>query len=206
MARKTSDMAMLLGRSGKSRSHKSGLSKKLIGFIDTMLGRANKRGVRRERRTQSVPLLVFGVIVVIAFGSGYAIGSGVSDTVDGIDSLRAPAGREPSFVDEIKTKPLAAEAFIVSGYPGVPSSEARSRADDLSKYLNRNGLLQKARPYPWPTETGTLWVVAVYFDGQSDRERVEKALRSLPADVPDASFNSLRANDKWPSSRSISAE
>ena len=206
MARKTSDMAMLLGRSGKSRSHKSGLTKKLVGFIDTMLGRANKRGSRQERRTQSVPLLVFGVIVVVAFGSGYAIGSGASESVDGIDSLRAPAGREPSFVDEIKTKPLAAEAFIVSGYPGLPSSEARSRAADLSKYLNRNGLSQKARPYPWPTEAGTLWVVAVYFDGQSDRERVEKALNSLPADVPDESFTSLRASDSWPSSRRIASE
>lgn len=206
MARKTSDMAMLLGRSGKSRSHKSGLTKKLVGFIDTMLGRASKRGSRQERRPQSVPLLVFGIVVVTAFGSGYAIGSGVSETVDGIDSLRAPAGREPSFVDEIKTKPLAAEAFIVSGYPGMPSSEARSRAHDLSKYLNRNGLQQKARPYPWPTETGTVWVVAVYFDGQSDKERVEKALHSLPAEVPDESFSNLRASDSWPSTRRIIAE
>ena len=128
------------------------------------------------------------------------------ETVDGIDSLRAPAGREPSFVDEIKTKPLAAEAFIVSGYPGMPSSEARSRAHDLSKYINRNGLQQKARPYPWPTETGTVWVVAVYFDGPSDKERVKKALHNLPAEVPDESFISLRASDSWPSSRRIIAE
>lgn len=209
MARKTSDMAMLLGRSGKSRSHKGGLSKKLVGFIDTMLGRAGKRGIRQERRQQSVPLLIVGIVVLLSFGSGYAIGSGASDTVDGIDSLRAPAGREPTFVDEIKTKPLAGTAFIVSGYPGVPSAEGRSLANDLAKYLDGNGLHQKVRPYPWPRGSGTCWVVAVYFDGESDKEKVATLLRSLPLDVPDEAFCKWRENGEdgsWPSWRAIPTE
>lgn len=212
MARKTSDIAMLLGSSSKSRSKRGGgLTGKLVGFIDSMLGRKSKRGRRQHRREQTVPMLVFGVAVLLAFGGGYAIGGGFGSggfgnggfgsKADGTNPLRAP-GRAPTFVDEIATKPLAAEAFIVSAYPGVAAAEAKDRADSLSKYLKSKGLA-KVRPYPWPQANGTLWVVAVYFDGETEAGKTKVALEGLPADVPDQMFCSIRKTDAkspagWP--------
>lgn len=210
MARKTSDIAMLLGSSSKSRSKRGqGLTGKLVGFIDSMLGRKSKRGRRQERREQTVPMLVFGVAVLLAFGGGYAIGGGFgssfsnsfSNNGDGTNPLRAQ-GRAPTFVDEVATKPLAAEAFIVSAYPGVAAAEAKELAQSLSKYLASKGLA-KVRPYPWPQANGTLWVVAVYFDGEAEASKTKLALEELPMDVPDEMFCTIRKTDAksptgWP--------
>lgn len=206
MARKTSDIAMLLGSSSKSRSKRGqGLTGKLVGFIDSMLGRKSKRGRRQERREQTVPMLVFGVAVLLAFGGGYAIGGGFgnsfSNNGDGTNPLRAQ-GRAPTFVDEVATKPLAAEAFIVSAYPGVAAAEAKELAQSLSKYLTSKGLA-KVRPYPWPQANGTLWVVAVYFDGEAEAGKTKLALEELPMDVPDQMFCTIRKTDAkslagWP--------
>lgn len=202
MARKTSDIAMLLGSSSKSRSSRNrGLTGKLVGFIDSMLGRKTKRR-RRERREQTVPMLVFGVAVLLAFGGGFAIGGGFGENVEGANPLRA-SGRSPSFVDEIETRPMAGEAFIVSAYPRVPAAEAKVLAQSLSKYLKTQGLA-KVRPYPWLQDNGTLWVVAVYFDGEAEAEKTRQLLAGLPADVPDEMFCSIRKADSktpagWPS-------
>ncbi|MFT4839636.1 MAG: hypothetical protein ACI8UD_000104 [Planctomycetota bacterium] len=210
MTRKTSDIAMLLGSSSKSRSKRGqGLTGKLVGFIDSMLGRKSKRGRRQERREQTVPMLVFGVAVLLAFGGGYAIGGGFgnsfsnsfSNNGDGANPLRAQ-GRAPTFVDEVATRPLAAEAFIVSVYPGVAAAEAKELAQSLSKYLTSKGLA-KVRPYPWPQANGTLWVVAVYFDGEAEASKTKLALEELPMDVPDEMFCTIRKTDAksptgWP--------
>jgi hypothetical protein len=206
VARKTSDIAMLLGSSSKSRSKRGqGLTGKLVGFIDSMLGRKSKRGRRQERREQTVPMLVFGVAVLLAFGGGYAIGGGFgnsfSNNSDGTNPLRAQ-GRAPTFVDEVATKALAAEAFIVSAYPGVAAAEAKELAQSLSKYLTSKGLA-KVRPYPWPQADGTLWVVAVYFDGEAEASKTKLALEELPMDVPDQMFCTIRKTDAksptgWP--------
>lgn len=201
MARKTSDIAMLLGSSSKSRSGRGGgLTGKLVGFIDSMLGRKSKRR-RHERREQTVPMLVFGVAVLLAFGGGYAIGGGFGDKGDGTNPLRA-SGRSPSFVDEIETRPMAGEAFIVSAYPGELAADAKVLAHSLSQYLQTQGLA-KVRPYPWPQVNGTLWVVAVYFDGEAEAEKTRQLLDGLPADVPDEMFCNIRKADAntptgWP--------
>ncbi|MFT4515424.1 MAG: hypothetical protein ACI89X_003423 [Planctomycetota bacterium] len=207
MARRTSDIAMLLGSSSKSRSSRGrGLTGKLVGFIDSMLGRKSMRGRRQERREQTVPLLVFGVAVLLAFGGGYAFGGGFGNKGDGSNPLRAP-GRSASFVDEIETGPMAAQAFIVSAYPGRPAADAKILAHDLSKYLIDKGLA-KVRPYPWPTPEGTLWVVAVYFDGEAEAAQTKQLLAELPDNVPDKMFCSLREADAksdtgWPGRRDI---
>jgi hypothetical protein len=199
VARKTSDIAMLLGSRGKARTSKStGLTGKLVGFIDSMLGRSAKRGRRQEKREQTVPLLVFSLAVLLAFGGGYAVGGGFAKS-DGTDPLRA-AGREPLFVDEVNTTPLSSEAFIVAAYPGVAPAEAKARAQSLAKHLQGRGLT-RTRPYPWPQQGPSLWVVAVYFDGPVQAEQTAAQLRALPDDVPDQMFASYRANDAeaWPS-------
>lgn len=207
MARRTSDIAMLLGSSSKSRSSKnSGFTGKLVGFVDSLLGRKPKRNRRQERREQSVPMLVFAIAVLVAFGGGYAIGGGFGGKGKDSNTLIAP-GRTPTFVDEVETQPLAAEAFIVSAYPGVPAADAKIRAHSLSQHLVGQGLL-KARPYPWPQADGTLWVVAVYFDGQAEFAKTAQMLRDLPQDVPDEMFCNIRKNDRqsatgWPSSMEI---
>ena len=126
MARKTSDIAMLLGSRSKARTSKStGLTSKLVGFIDSMLGRPSKGVRRQEKREQTVPLLVFAIAVLAAFGGGYAVGGGFGKSSD-VDPLRAGGaiGRTPTFDDEVITEPMAPEAFTVSAYKGVPAAEA----------------------------------------------------------------------------------
>ena len=207
MARRTSDIAMLLGSSSKSRSSRGGgLTGKLVGFIDSMLGRKKKRNRRQERREQTVPILVLGIAILLAFGGGYAVGGGFGKDGDGTNPLRT-TGRSPSFVDEIKTRPLASEAYIVAVYTEVAAAEAKLQAHSLSKYLISQGLT-KSRPYPWPTEQGTLWVTAVYFDGEEEAAQVYQALRALPEDVPDKVFCDFRTHDiateqGWPGRRAI---
>ena len=211
MARKTSDIAMLLGARSKARTSKStGMTAKLVGFIDSMLGRSNKQGRRQERREQSVPMMIFAVALLAAFGGGYAVGGGFAKG-DGTDPLRV-AGRVPVFVDEVNTKPMSTEAFIVSVYKGVAPEDAKQRASSLAKYLRGKGL-EKARPYPYPDqETGTsIWVVAVYFDGEVEAEDTRAELNQLPSNVPDAVFQSIRGNylakgHVWPGIRAIPKE
>lgn len=206
MARKTSDIAMLLGSSSKRSRRGGGFTGKLVGAIDSMLGRKYKGNRRQERRDQSVPLLVFGIALLLAFGGGYAVGGGFGKGEDSTNPLRAQ-GRKPTFVDEIKTKPLAPEAFIVSAYPGVQSAEAKVEAHALCKYLKQKGLT-KVRPYPWPMDGGSLWVVAVYFDGEAEAQKTRQLLLELPADVPDRMFCTIRDRDSatpdgWPGRREI---
>lgn len=212
MARKTSDIAMLLGSRSKARTSKStGLTSKLVGFIDSMLGRPSKGVRRQEKREQTVPLLVFAIAVLAAFGGGYAVGGGFGKSSD-VDPLRAGGaiGRTPTFVDEVITEPMAPEAFIVSAYKGVPAAEAKARAQSLAKYLQGKGLT-KTRPYPWPLDGASLWVVAVYFDGAAEAQKTLTLLQALPDDVPDEMFVRIREKDSateagWPSSRTIPKE
>lgn len=200
MARKTSDIAMLLSSRSKSRSRRSGgITGSLVGLIDKLLGRASKRGRRQEKRAQTVSMWAFGISVLVAFGGGFLMGGAVGDAGDGADPLRAP-GRTASFVGELDTEPLSREAFIVAAYPDLAASAAKQQAISLTKYLQARGF-DKARPYMWlEGNSGPVWVVAVYFDGESKMRATRSKLRALPADVPDQVFSHLRNSSKteWP--------
>ena len=203
MARKTSDIAMLLGSSrSKSRSRSGGgITALLMGFVDKLLGRSSKRSRRPERRHRKVSMWLFVAGLLLAFGGGFMIGDRVSEVADGSDPLRAP-GRTPSFVNEVDTKPLSPEAFVVAAYPGEPDEEAKTSAVELANYLQQQGFA-KARPYPWEQDNGPLWLVAVYFDGDQEAQKTSDMLKQLPPDVPDARFVKLRKQKEWPSRHKI---
>lgn len=207
VARKTSDIAMLLSSRSKSRSRKGGgLTKSLVGLIDNLLGRSTNRR-RQEKSTQKVSAWVCGILVLVAFGGGFMMGGAFGKTGDGNDPLRAN-GRTASFVGEVDMTPLSREAFIVSGYPDDTLAAGKERAVALTKYLRAKGI-EKARPYLWPQgQKGPLYVVAVYFDGDAQASETMALLNGLPADVPDQVFTYQRnaaanQNLQWPSRHQI---
>ena len=170
-------------------------------MIDNLLGRPSKRSRRQEKRAQSVSMWAFVVGVLIAFGGGFLTGGAVGGAGDGEDPLRLRApGRSASFVGELDTEPLSREAFIVAAYPDLDAPAAKQQAIDLTRYLQARGL-DKARPYLWlEGNSGPVWVVAVYFDGESKMRATRSKLRDLPADVPDQVFSHLRnlSKTEWP--------
>ena len=199
VARKTSDIAMLLGSRSKSRS-RGGIGSRFFGFVDGLLGRAGHR--HKERRQQSVSVWVFAIGLLAAFAGGFVVGDKVAGKAAGSDPLRA-VGEAPTMINEVDTTPLSNTYFVVSVYPDLPPEEARSKAADLSNYLQQCGL-QKARPYLVPLDRGSIWVVAVYFEGDSERAATAQLLQTLPEEVPDEMFVRLRKNERvWPRERTI---
>jgi len=198
--RKTSDIAMLLGSRGKSRSRGSrgGLGSSFFGAIDGALGRVFKG--RRKDRAQAVPLVVFAIGLLVAFGGGFLVGDRFSGG-DGNDPLRARIGQQPGFVNEVDTTPLASHAFIVTAYPlteNLDEAGARQKATDLAAYLVQHGL-EKARPFPWPRNQGIIWVTAVYFSNDVEQQETRDRLLNMPDSVPDEMFCELRIKDsEWP--------
>lgn len=206
MARKTSDIALLLSSRGRSRS-KSGFGYVVRNLVDTLLGRSQSgRGLRRDdRRARGVSVWVFAGGVLLAFAGGFLLGGRLGGPADpGAAGLRAGVtGRTPSFVGEVDAAPMAPQAFVVSAYPGQVDDEARARAVALARYLQGHGL-PKARPYRYPSRDGAVWVVAVYFDGEVEQQATRDRLRALPSDVPDETFGMLRNSDEhWPQWRDI---
>ena len=206
--RKTSDIAMLLGSRGKARSRGSrgGFGSALNGLIDGALGKIFKGRARRQRRAaSSVPMLLFVIGLLVAFGGGFVVGGRLGG-VEGGDLLSARIGQKPGFINEFDTAPLSQDAFVVTAYPvreGLDEAVARQRAADLARYLGEHGL-EKARPYPWPKDQGVLWVTAVYYSGDVEERRTRELLLNMPDDVPDAMFCDLRINDSgWPTAMKI---
>lgn len=199
--RKTSDIAMLLGSRSKSRSRSSrgGFGSSFIGFVDGLLGRVGKG--RRKDRGQSVPMLVFAICVLVAFGGGFLLGDRLSGG-DGDNPLNARIGQKPGFIHDVDTTPMGDEAFVVTAYrvtEDVPDAVARQRTVDLAKYLQSKGL-EKARPYMWTKGGEPVWITAVYFDGEADLQWTREMLLNMPDDVPDPLFCDLRIQDsRWPS-------
>lgn len=207
MARKTSDIAMLLSSRSKSRSRKGGgLTKSLVGFIDSLLGRSSSRR-RQEKSTQKVSSWICAVLVLVAFGGGFMMGGAFGKTGDGNDPLRAN-GRTATFVGEDDMTPLSSEGFVVSGYPDATLAAGKEQAVALAKYLQAKGI-EKARPYLWPQGAkGPLYVVVVYFDGDAEAAATQRLLEALPADVPDQVFTyqrnvAAKQNLQWPSRHRI---
>lgn len=202
--RKTSDIAMLLGSRGKSRSRSSrgGLGASFLGAIDGLLGRfgKNRRGGRRSDRGQTVPVIVFAIGLLVAFGGGFLLGDRLGGA-DGSDSLDARVGQKPVFLKELDAAPLEKQAFIVTAYPvneNMDEATAQQKASDLASYLYSKGL-KKARPYAWPGKEGAIWVTAVYFSGKAEERMTRDRLFNTPEDVPDELFCKLRNDDsQWP--------
>lgn len=206
MARKTSDIALLLGSRGRSRS-KGGFGYVVRSLVDAVLGRGQGgRSLRRDdRRSRGVSGWLFVGGVLLAFAGGFLLGGHLGGPNDaGPAGLRAGVtGRTPAFVGEVDALPMAPQAFVVSAYPGLVEDDARARAAALARYLQAQGL-PKSRPYCYPARDGAVWVVAVYFDGEVEQAATRDRLRALPADVPDETFVMLRNRDEhWPQWRDI---
>jgi hypothetical protein len=203
VARKSSDIALLLGSRGKVRS-RGGFG----GFgrwFDGVLGRfGGGRRRRSERdRPSTVSSFVFLIGVLMAFAGGFFVGGRLQQVApddNGGAQLRAQP-RKPDFIHEVDVQPLAANAFIVSAYAGLEPADARARATKLANYL-RGQELVKARPYEFPSQVGPLWVVAVYYDGRPEQDETARRLKALPEAVPDDIFRQLRKTEgeQWPKS------
>ena len=199
--RKTSDIAMLLGARGKSRSRSSrrGLFSSFFGVIDGVLGRSGKR--RRTQRKQNVPAMVFTVCVIAAFGGGFLVGGQFADAA-GDDPLRARGGQAPDFVDDRLDEKLADSGFAVAIYDPADfggDAAAQQAAMSLAKYLREMGLAKSGVRF-W--DTG-VWVAVVYCEGDAERDGTRDQLLNLPQDVPCEEFAMYRAESGWPSYRKI---
>lgn len=200
MARKTSDIALLLGSRGRSRSRKGGLVPKLVSFVEGLFGGASKKRSLREVRTQKVSVWAFVAGLLLAFVGGFLIGGGVNASTQGEDPLNANGGRKPGFVGEVSTTPLSSQAYVVATYPGVDATVGRQRAVQLSRELAAAGL-ESARPYEFIQESGVgVWVVAVYYDGEDDAKAVSARLQAVAPDVQEARFvdNRNLLRNSWP--------
>ncbi len=211
MARKSSDMVLLLGSRGQYRGRNSGFLKSLrsafgsffgrVGSRQRSSGRSSGRGARSGGAASGLAVLA---LLLVGFVGGFFVrGHFVAAAPkEGTAGLKA-GPQAPDIVGEIETSALTSQAFIVSVYPGVEASVARQRARHLSDYL-RGQQLPKARPYEFPSQNGPLWVVAVYFDGDDEQAATRHKLTLLPADVPDATFAELRKTEPgWPTAYPI---
>lgn len=205
MARKSSDMVLLLGSRGQYRGRNSGFLKSLRSAFGSFFGRvgSRQRGAGRGGSGRSGGSLGSGLAVValllIGFVGGFFVRGQFASAApkEGVAGLKA-GPQAPEIVGEMDTAPLSSQAFIVSVYPGVEAAAARQRARHLSEYL-RSQQLPKARPYEYPSQNGPLWVVAVYFDGDAEQAATRQKLTLLPAEVPDATFVELRKTEAgWP--------
>ena len=201
VVRKTSDMVLLLGSRGRSRSSGSKFGDTLRGIVGTVFGgNSSRRRDDLRRRNSAVPAWVASALALGCFAGGFLMGDHFGQQKGakaGVDSLRT-SGRKAELLTEADTPRLSAEAFIVSAYPNLDVSAAKEGAKALSDYL-RERKIGKARPYWWVDGPKPLWVVAVYFDGPTEREATRNLLQALPADVPDEAFVHLRNTEvEWP--------
>lgn len=204
MARKSSDMVLLLGSRGQYRGRNSGFLKSLRSSFAAFFGRVGGGRQRRESRSSrsgggAVSGLAILALLLVGFVGGFFVRGQFAGAApkEGAAGLKA-GPQAPDIVGEIETSALSNQAFIVSVYPGLDAATARQRARHLCEYL-RSQQLAKARPYEYPGQNGPLWVVAVYFDGDLEQDATRDKLRLLPADVPDATFVQLRKTEAdWP--------
>lgn len=203
VARKTSDIALLLGSRGRTRG-RSGFGK----FVETFVGgfgfgsRSSGRSAWREERSPRHPQVsvwVSAVLVLAAFGGGYLVGGKNGGTVKNDLNAKLPAAgpAQPGFLGEFDARPLHKYAFIVAVYPGMAVADAKGAAKTLADWLVA-AKLEKTRPYEFPAKDGPLWVVAVYYEGEAEMIATRDRLRAL-RDVPDTSFVHLQNTEaEWP--------
>ncbi len=219
MARRSSDIALLLGSRGRSRS-RGGVTKLLRGVWDSTLGRVGfgsgawitgRSQWRDERPARGVHVskLLAVVVLLATFAGGFFAGGKLGAPPR--DGLNANGGAdqpkkgatEPGWIDTIETLPLARDAFIVAMYPDLADADAMAKAKALCDYLGSQKI-NKVRPYRYPGKVGPVWVAAVYFANDTERFAASERLLLLPEEVPDESFVFLRkTTEGWPNHRPI---
>lgn len=212
MARKVSDMVLLLGSRGRPRSRgRSGFAKSSLGQVLAGAYRAVFGRSRSERPTGSSGL-VLGAVALLCFAGGYLTG-GHFMAPRSAEAAELQAGgtkgnpkaeqRAPGVIGEIDTKPKSSQALIVAAYEGVAPEEARQQAVALTEYLQRKHKLTNAKPYEAKTPQGSLWLVVVYYGSEAEKARSREQLLLLPADVPDEHLVRMRREGRdsengWP--------
>jgi hypothetical protein len=200
--RKVSDMALLLGSRGRVRS-RSGVGKFLRSIQESLFGRAPWRP-ERAPKAMTVPGWLAGIALLAAFAGGFLVGDRFGGTPGDKSGLQIRTGESAGFIHEADTAPLSSNGFIVALYQGLPAADASVRAKALSSWLRERGLA-KARPYESQTAYGPVWIVVVYFDGDTEFKATRQRLLELPDAVPDASFTDLRKSyaEEWPKAKRI---
>jgi hypothetical protein len=199
VARKVSDMVLLLGSRGRSRtSSKSALDQVLGRIVRWFSGSSRFLGSsQRERRAPRLPLGVIAVALA-CFAAGYFVRGQFGPSPAGTEkSLKAQA---PGAIGEFDAMPLSKEALIVVGYDRLAPEIARPKAKQMAEFLQARGH-KRARPYEAHMEAGSLWLVVVYYDGEAEKLEEQKRLRLLsPGDVNDEFFSKTRADFEkdWP--------
>lgn len=217
MARKASDLVLLLGSRGGGRGRgrsSGGLLAPVVGAFAWLLGGSSRS--RRSNRGLSVLAskvpgwLVLGVAFA-CFGGGYLVGGkfgggggelGLRATLDGNGAGADRRGAEgagpqkPGVIED--TKKLSNNAFFVAAYTNESDDVAREQASVLAGWLSGHGI-DKARPYQAQTPRGLTWFVVVYYSGDSDQEATRNKLLALPDDVPDTNFQYFKkVETNWP--------
>jgi len=204
--RKSSDIIRLLSPRGRSRSS-GGFGKSIRGLFDSWFGRSRWRD-DRQSRLSAVPGWLALAGVLLAFTGGFFVGGSFRQgAVPGGDALNAtPKGNTPGFVgEEDDFRPVTSNGLVVSAYANVAEPQAKAKAKALSQFLRDKGFA-KARPYRYEAggQAGSIWMVAVYYDGEAEQNVVSSALRALPDDVPDEHFKYYRNSDRdWPAPFSV---
>ncbi|MCC7064059.1 MAG: hypothetical protein IT456_14715 [Planctomycetes bacterium] len=183
MARKVSDMVLLLGSRGRARARsRSGFSQALHRVSQLVFGRSAKR----ERPSQGTWILP--VIALLCFAGGYLVGghfAGPKEPSTKVDL------RTAGVVGELDTEPMSQDCLLVASYYGLEAEFAKEHARKLINYLASKGF-QKARAREFTTSRGAFWAVVVYCLGERDQKATAALLQALPQDVPDAYLTKLR--------------
>ncbi len=209
-------MALLLGARGRLGSRKGGGFLSVVrGAFESLTGRS-WRSEQRSQRGRNIPGWLAGVGVLAAFAGGFLAGgrfggpSSVGNPAAGGSGLHAqgtqqqagaqngggaPTGTQPSVLDSGDTAKLGSHALAVCGYKKIADAKA------MCAMLKGRGL-EKARPYEVKQGADSVWVVVVYYDGDSQRQETIQLLRSLTsAEAPDVLDQRARVENRgeaWP--------
>lgn len=193
MARKHSDLAMLLTRgreAARGRSHWwSTFRRNWLGRLGLGGWFAQGGSRRSDSRGNGAGGLVLAAVLLVGFTAGYltagAVGTrhaGGGASVGGGAGAPGPLKMGP--IGELDTKVLSNEALLVAAYEGLQPEDAKQRARRLVDYLAAQGFAT-ARPYEFRKDGQSLWNVVVYVKGPSDAKSQRQRLLALPGDLPD---------------------
>lgn len=216
-------MALLLGARGRLGSRKGGGFLSVVrGAFESLTGRS-WRSEQRSQRGKSIPGWLAGVGLLAAFAGGFlaggrfgggAVAGGTGLHMQGNQQAAggqaaggqngggqngqgggSPTGQQPSVLDPGDTARLSSTALAVCGYNQAADAKA------MCATLRSRGL-DKAKPYEVQNGANTVWLVVVYYDGDSQRQATIQLLRSLTtAEAPDAVAERTKAENggqTWP--------
>lgn len=211
-------MALLLGARGRLGSRKGGGFLSVVrGAFESLTGRS-WRSEQRSQRGRSIPGWLAGVGVLAAFAGGFLAGghfggpsnpsaggsglhahgsqqAGTQQQVGGQNGSAAPTGTQPSVLDAGDMAKLSSHALAVCGYKQVADAKV------MCATLRSRGL-ERARPYEVKQGNDSIWLVVVYYDGDSQRQETVQLLRSLTAaDAAEALAERAKAENRgqaWP--------